>query len=106
LREPGSGSLEVLAHALKGIGIKLSQLQKEMQLNSTEIIKSYLLQAPVMAFLSVHAIAKELQNKECCIIEVKGLHIERNFYFARLQGDTQALPELFMKFALHYKRTP
>lgn len=106
LREPGSGSLEVLAHALKGMGIKLSQLQKEMQLNSTEIIKSYLLQAPVMAFLSVHAIAKELQNKECCVIEVKGLHIERNFYFARLQGDAQALPDLFMKFALHYKKTP
>jgi DNA-binding transcriptional LysR family regulator len=104
LREPGSGSLEVLAHALKGIGIKLSALKKEMQLNSTEIIKSYLLTAPVMAFLSVHAIAKELQNKECCVIEVKGLHIERNFYFARLQGDAQALPELFMKFALHYKK--
>ena len=106
LREPGSGSLEVLAHALKGIGIKLSALKKEMQLNSTEIIKSYLLHAPVMAFLSIHAITKELQNKEWCVIEVKGLHIERNFYFARLQGDTQALPELFMKFALHYKAAP
>ncbi len=103
LREPGSGTLEVVAHALKGIGIKLSQLNKEMQLNSTEVIKSYLLNAPCMAFLSIHAIEKELQNKECCIIDVKGLHIERNFYFARLQGDTQALPELFMKFALHYK---
>jgi DNA-binding transcriptional LysR family regulator len=103
LREPGSGTLEVVAHALKEIGIKLSQLNKEMQLNSTEIIKSYLLNAPCMAFLSIHAIGKELQNNECCIIDVKGLHIERNFYFARLQGDTQALPELFMKFALHYK---
>jgi DNA-binding transcriptional LysR family regulator len=103
LREPGSGTLEVLAHALKGIGIKLSALNKEMQLNSTEIIKSYLLNAPCMAFLSIHAVGKELQNNECCIIDVKGLHIERNFYFARLQGDTQALPELFMKFALHYK---
>src|ERR1700754_2245031 len=104
LREPGSGTLEVLAHALKGVGIKLSQLQKEMQLNSTEIIKSYLLHAPCMAFLSVHAVLKELQNNECTIVDVKGLNIERNFYFARLQGETQALPELFMKFALHYTR--
>ena len=103
LREPGSGTLEVVAHALKGIGIKLSELNKEMQLNSTEVIKSYLLNAPCMAFLSIHEIEKELQNNECCIIDVKGLHIERNFYFARLQGDTQALPELFIKFALHYK---
>jgi DNA-binding transcriptional LysR family regulator len=100
LREPGSGSLEVLAHALKGIGIKLSQLQKEMQLNSTEIIKSYLLHAPCMAFLSVHAVLKELQNNECTIIDVKGLSVERNFYFARLQGEAQALPELFMRFAM------
>jgi len=107
LREPGSGTLEVLAHALKSIGIKLSQLQKEMQLNSTEVIKSYLLHAPCMAFLSVHAILKELQNNECTIVDVKGLTIERNFYFARLQGEAQALPELFMKFALHrQKKTP
>ncbi|HWB91363.1 MAG TPA: LysR family transcriptional regulator, partial [Puia sp.] len=59
LREPGSGTLEVMAHALKAVGIKLSQLQKEMQLNSTEVIKSYLLRAPCMAFLSVHAVLKE-----------------------------------------------
>ena len=106
LREPGSGTLEVVAHALKGIGVKLSQLKKEMQLNSTEIIKSYLLHAPCMAFLSVHAVLKELQNNECCIIDVKGLSIQRNFYFARLQGESQALPELFTKFALHYKKPP
>jgi LysR family transcriptional regulator, transcriptional activator of the cysJI operon len=106
LREPGSGTLEVLAHALDGIGIKMPMLTKEMQLDSTETIKSYLLHAPCMAFLSIHAVEKELQNNECCIIDVKGLHIERNFYFARLQGDTQALPELFMKFAAHYNKTP
>ena len=103
LREPGSGSLEVLAHALKGVGLKLSQLQKEMQLDSTEMIKSYLLHAPCMAFLSVHAVTKELQNNECVIVDVKGLAVERNFYFARLQGDAQALPELFMRVALHYR---
>jgi DNA-binding transcriptional LysR family regulator len=103
LREPGSGSLEVLAHALKGVGMNLSQLRKEMQLDSTEMIKSYLLQAPCMAFLSVHAVTRELRDKECVIVDVKGLSIERNFYFARLQGDAQALPELFMRFAMHYR---
>lgn len=101
LREPGSGTLEVLGHALKGVGIKLSQLKKEMQLDSTETIKSYLLHAPSMAFVSVHAVRKELERNECVVIDVKGLHIERNFYFARLQGEMQALPELFMRFALH-----
>ena len=104
LREPGSGTLEVLAHALKGVGLKLSQLNKEMQLNSTEMIKSYLLHAPCMAFLSVHAVTKELQNNECVIVDVKGLAIERNFYFARLHGEAQALPELFMRFATHFRK--
>ena len=104
LREPGSGTLEVLGHALKGIGIKLSQLIKEMQLDSTETIKSYLLHAPCMAFLSVHAVQKEVQSNECMVIDVKGLRIERNFYFVRLQGEAQALPELFTRFALHHSR--
>jgi len=104
LREPGSGSLEVLAHALKEVGLKLSQLQKEMQLNSTEIIKSYLQHAPCMAFLSINAVLKELENNEFTIVDVKGLKIGRSFYFARLQGEAQALPELFMKFALHSKK--
>jgi hypothetical protein len=74
-----------------------------MQLNSTEIIKSYLLYAPCMAFLSVYAIRKELQNKEYRLIPVKGLQIERSFYFARLQGEAQPLPDLFMKFALQHR---
>jgi len=99
LREPGSGSLEVIAHALKPLGIKLSQLKMEMQLSSTEMIKSYLLHAPCMAFLSVYTIRKELQNKEYRLVPVKGLYIERSFYFARLQGEARSLPDLFMKFA-------
>jgi hypothetical protein len=54
----------------------------------------------------VHAVTKELQNNECMILDVKGLEVGRYFYFARLQGEAQALPELFMRFALHYKRDP
>jgi DNA-binding transcriptional LysR family regulator len=102
LREPGSGTLEVIAHALKPWGIKISQLQNEMQLGSPESMKLYLLNSNAMAFLSVHAILKELQNKECCIIDVKGLAIERNFYFIQQHGEAEALPELFMKFSRHH----
>jgi DNA-binding transcriptional LysR family regulator len=104
LREPGSGSLEVLAHALKSVGIKMGQLNKEMQLDSTETMKSYLMHSPCMAFLSMHSVSKELQNKELVRVNVKGLAIERNFYFIRLQGEAQALPELFMKFATSYMK--
>lgn len=102
LREPGSGTLEVIAHALKPLGIKISQLQREMQLGSTESIKSYLLHSNCMAFLSIYSILKELKNKEVTIIDVNGLNIERNFHFIQQHGEVEALPDLFMKYAHHY----
>ena len=102
LREPGSGTLQVIAHALKGIGLKLSQLNVEMQLNSTESIKSYLLHSSCMAFVSIHAVLKELQHHECRIVDVKGLRIERPFYIIQSHGATASLVELFIRFARQY----
>ena len=102
IREPGSGTLEVIAHALKPLNIKISQLQTEMQLGSTESIKSYLLHSNCMAFLSIYSILKELKNKEVTIIDVNGLTIERNFHFIQSHGEAETLPDLFMKFAQHY----
>ncbi len=102
LREPGSGTLEVIAHALKPLGIKISQLKVEMQLDSTESIKRYLLNSNAMAFLSVYAVLNELKYNTCTIIDVKNLNIERNFYFIRQHGQPESLADLFMKFCLHY----
>lgn len=102
LREPGSGTLEVIAYALKSFGIKISQLRSEMQLGSTESIKSYLLHSDCMAFLSIHSVFKELKNNEFTIIEVNELVIERNFHFIQSYGEAEALPDLFMNFASHY----
>src|SRR5690606_33163422 len=78
LREPGSGTLEVISDALKEKGIKLSDLQVEMQLGSTEAIKSYLQHSNCMAFLSLHAILKELETNTLKIIEVKKMPIHRH----------------------------
>jgi len=102
LREPGSGTLEVIAHSLKPFDIKISQLQTEMQLGSTESIKSYLLHSNCMAFLSIYSILKELKNKEFTIIDVNGLTIERYFHFIQSYGEAETLPDLFMNFANHY----
>jgi LysR family transcriptional regulator, transcriptional activator of the cysJI operon len=104
LREPGSGTLEVIAHALKGIGLHITDLNVEMQLSSSESMKLYLLYSDSMAFISVHAVLKELQSKECRIIDVEGLSIDRHFHFTSLHGQQEALPELFMKFALHHRK--
>ena len=101
-REQGSGTLEVIAHHLKSLNVKISDLKIEMQLGSTESIKNYILHSNTMAFLSLHSIYKELKENKFTIIDVQHLSIERNFYFIQQQGQVEALPELFMKFANHY----
>lgn len=103
MREQGSGTLEVIEYALRPFKIKLSQLTIEMQLGSTESIKSYLMNSDCVAFISIHAINKELKNKELTIIDVDNLMIERYFYIITLQGKTDSLSQLFIKnIASHY----
>lgn len=102
LREPGSGTLDVIIHALKLQQIKLTDLNIEMQLGGTESIKSYLLQSNCLAFLSIQSILKELKNNECRIIDIKGLTIERAFHFIQLHGQPDSLSTLFMRFAKAY----
>ncbi|HEU4789815.1 MAG TPA: LysR substrate-binding domain-containing protein, partial [Flavobacterium sp.] len=97
VREQGSGTLEVIEYALKPFHIKIDQLQIEMQLGSTESIKSYLMNSNCVAFMSIHAIEKELKNKELQIIDVDNLTIERYFYIITLQGKSDSLTELFIK---------
>jgi DNA-binding transcriptional LysR family regulator len=102
LREPGSGTLEVIAHALKQHNIKLSDLNCEMQLGSTESIKSYLPHSGCMAFLSVYSIIKELKYNELRITDLADCEIERTFRFIQLHGESESLSEVFMDFARHY----
>lgn len=97
VREQGSGTLEVIEYALKPFQIKIDDLQVEMQLGSTESIKSYLLNSDCVAFMSIHAIEKELKNKKLQIIDVDNLTIERYFYIITLQGKSDSLSELFIK---------
>lgn len=96
-RERGSGTLEVIEFALKQVGVKLSDLQIEMQLGSTESIKSYLLNSDCFAFMSIHAVDKELKNKELIVLDVEKLSVERYFYIITLLGKSDALSELFIQ---------
>lgn len=99
MREPGSGTLDVIAHALKPFSIGLADLRVEMQLGGTESIKSYLLGSDCFAFLSVQSILKELRYNELRIIDIKELSIERPFYFIQPHGQLSSLGELFVRFA-------
>jgi DNA-binding transcriptional LysR family regulator len=102
LREPGSGTLEIIAFELKNLGIKLNELKLEMQLANTESIKGYLLHSNCMAFVSIHAVLQELKNKTLVVVDVKNLNILRDFYFIQSQGEQAAIANLFLKFARSY----
>lgn len=97
VREQGSGTLEVIEYALKPFHIKMEDLQIEMQLGSTESIKLYLLNSDCVAFMSIHAVDKELKNRELQIIDIDNLILERYFYIITLQGKSESLTELFIK---------
>ena len=99
MREQGSGTREVIDHALKEVGLKMSDLKMEIQLGSTESIKSYLMNSSCLAFISIHALSKELQNGSLHIIDIAGLSIERYFYFIHLQGILDGLSEVFLRHA-------
>ncbi len=103
LREYGSGTLDVIYKALLKAGIPPKDLKTEIQLESTESIKQYLLHADCAAFLSIHSIARELGQNELSIIDIKGVGIYRTFQFIQLQGQSARLPDLFRRFCLsHY----
>ncbi|MBB6502067.1 LysR family transcriptional regulator [Pedobacter cryoconitis] len=99
MREQGSGTLEVIDYALKEIGVRAADLKVEIQLGSTESIKSYLMHSDSLAFISVHALTSELQSGLLRIVDVSGLTIERNFYFIHLHGKLDGLSEVFLRYA-------
>lgn len=103
LREHGSGTLDVVNKAFKKNKIRAKDLKVEVRLESTESIKQYLLHSECAAFLSIHAVLKELRQKELSVIDIKGMDIYRTFQFIQLHGHTSGLPELFRRFCLsHY----
>lgn len=101
MREEGSGTRQVIDHSLKAINLRLADLKEEIQLGSTESIKSYLMHSDCLAFVSVHALTNELQNGSLRVVDVEGLEINRSFYFIHLQGKPDGLSEMFLRHARH-----
>ena len=102
MREQGSGTLEVIEYGLKTFNVSLDQLDVQMQLGSTESIKSYLLNSNCVAFISIHAVSKELKNNQLTILDIKNFSNERNFYIVTLQGKSTALVDLLITDILNH----
>jgi len=100
IREIGSGTLDVIDEALASINLNRCDLHIEIQLGNSESIKEYLIHSETAAFLSIHAISKELKNNELRVVEIKGLNITRTFQFIQQQGQHSRLVEKFIQFCI------
>lgn len=100
LRERGSGTLEVFEHTLKNKGIKLSDLNIQMFLGSTEAIKLYLASVDCIGFISFRALQRELESGELKMIKIKNFKAPRTFEFICPQGSVQSgITADFIKYA-------
>ncbi|MHC5202610.1 LysR substrate-binding domain-containing protein [Myroides sp. LJL119] len=97
IRESGSGSREVLMAKLKQLGVVVSDLKIDIEFESTESIKSYLLNSNSYAFVSINSIFNELKTGVLKIIDINEIEIERFFYLITQQGDISALNDLFLR---------
>ena len=79
LREQGSGTLDVLEAALLPYSIKLSYLNVQMFLGSTESIKRYLEHSDCMGIVSFRAIQQEVLEGKLKIIDFKECRIKLKF---------------------------
>src|SRR5690606_5649488 len=98
MREPGSGTLDVIADALAKHKVKLSDLTIEMRMESTEAMKQYIANSDTAAFLSVYSVYNELKQGRFSIMDIKGLSINRDLFFIQKHGTEKQLQSVFMDF--------
>lgn len=98
LRERGSGTLDAIEMELAKSGLKLSSLNVQMYLGSTESIKSFLKCSECMGIISMSAVERELRNGEFCIVDIAGMTFKRHFCFVIGQGQESHPVEVFIRF--------
>lgn len=99
LRENGSGTLEVIAAALAGAGLRLSQLQVAMRLGTTEGIKADVRHSDAMAIVSVISVVDELRSGALRIVDIDNLTLTRDFSFVHAAAEPDSLARQFVDFA-------
>jgi len=100
IRESGSGTLQVIQYYLKSLHLSLADLNIEMQLGSTEGIKTYLKKSRCFAFLSLNSVLEELHRGELTVLELPGPPVYRFFHFITPHGNEDPLAEMFMHFVV------
>lgn len=102
LREPGSGTLEVIKQAFSQQNIGFENLNTLIHLGSTESIKNFLQDFDGLAIVSEKAVQTELYLKTLVKLRVMGFTISRKFRIAYKQGHKSQQVELFENFLSSY----
>ena len=88
LREPGSGTRQVVDAALAQAGINLSALRVIAQLGSSEAVRRAVLSGAGCGFVSSLAVERELAAGALQTVSVPGLTIRQQFYLATRRNKT------------------
>jgi len=83
VREPGSGTREVVAHAL---ATQRVEPRRTLEIGSTEAIKQAVAAGVGVAIVSMATIADQIELGRFRVIPIKGVHIERTLWQLKTPG--------------------
>jgi DNA-binding transcriptional LysR family regulator len=86
IREKGSGTRDVVEVALKKYGVEPRRLKVDLELSSSEAIKSVVASGHGLTFLSRFVVARELAQGILRPVAVRGLTITRQLHFIYPRG--------------------
>ena len=92
LREPGSGTRQVMEEALKKYGVGAGDLKIVMELGSTGAVKSAVEAGLGITFLSQAAVRHELALGVLEMVAVRGVRMERQFFAVYPKSDLMPIP--------------
>ncbi|HLW64717.1 MAG TPA: selenium metabolism-associated LysR family transcriptional regulator [Gemmataceae bacterium] len=99
LREPGSGARHCFEKSWNEAGHSMADLQVVLELGSNEAIKEAVLRHVGVAVLSTYAVRKEQEAGKLHVLEISGLHCDREMFVVVDRRRVQPLPaRLFLLF--------
>ncbi len=103
-REFGSGTLDVIQQALQKEGVGFSDLNIEMNFGTTEGIKHYVEHSDCMGIVSIRSVDKEIYANLFKVIDIEGMHIERELMLVEKRGEASGvLKKLRLFITKNYK---
>jgi len=102
LREPGSGTRQVVDAALLQSGVNLSELRVIAQLGSSEAVRRAVLSGAGCGFISSLAVEREVQDGSLVVVTIPDLEIRQLFYLVTRRGKTRSpAAEAFISLLRH-----